>query len=158
MKQKPSLFYKLSFKNNFNQEEKKNNMHSFSSKTYYMSKSSYPFYVVAYYIKWVTTSWTHSSVIFILFLGVWRSQMWGWLQVQQRWRDVLLPGYYAIFKVLWKTFTLSYRPYTIYIPHQRCLKQSTQIIQKMCHKKVCATYAPKWMQMLIRPILAYCVQ
>ena len=23
--------------------------------------SSYPFYIVTYYIKWVTTSWTHSN-------------------------------------------------------------------------------------------------
>ena len=23
-------------------------------------RSSYPFYIVTYYIKWVTTSWTHS--------------------------------------------------------------------------------------------------
>ena len=22
--------------------------------------SSYPFYIVTYYIKWITTSWTHS--------------------------------------------------------------------------------------------------
>ena len=26
-------------------------------------RSSYPFYVVTYYIKWVTTSWTHSVYI-----------------------------------------------------------------------------------------------
>ena len=24
--------------------------------------SSYPFYVVTYFIKWVTTSWTHSTL------------------------------------------------------------------------------------------------
>jgi len=26
---------------------------------YYMSKSSYQFYAISYYIKWVTTSWTY---------------------------------------------------------------------------------------------------
>ena len=41
-------------------------------------RSSYPFYIVSYYIKWVTTSWTHStgsatnftdiSLLFCLFL------------------------------------------------------------------------------------------
>ena len=27
-------------------------------------RSSGPFYVVTYYIKWVTTSWTHSTLLY----------------------------------------------------------------------------------------------
>ena len=29
-------------------------------------KSSDPFYIVSYYIKWVTTSWTHSTLYLII--------------------------------------------------------------------------------------------
>ena len=32
------------------------------STTYCVSKNSDPFYVVTYYIKWVTTSWKHSTL------------------------------------------------------------------------------------------------
>ena len=28
-------------------------------------KSSNPFYIVSYYIKWVTTAWSHSNITFI---------------------------------------------------------------------------------------------
>ena len=30
--------------------------------------SSYPFYIVTYYIKWVTTSWTHSTILQFLYV------------------------------------------------------------------------------------------
>ena len=34
-----------------------------SSKDTICSGSSDPFYIVSYYIKWVTTSWTHSTIM-----------------------------------------------------------------------------------------------
>ena len=36
-------------------------------------RSSYPFYIVSYYVKWVTTSWTYS-----MFVGRGIVQAWGW--------------------------------------------------------------------------------
>ena len=44
-----------------------NSMYSFLYKLYYVPRSSEPFYIVSYYIKLVTTSWTHSIYILDIF-------------------------------------------------------------------------------------------
>ena len=68
---------------------KKGFKHSFTNKySTVCPRSSDPFYKASYYIKWVTTSWTHSKnrIFELIFLG------WGWGLMEIRY-----DFYYALF-------------------------------------------------------------
>ena len=49
---------------NFVKKERKKKLKTFQCTIYL--RSNYPYYVVTYYIKWVTTSWTDSICFFIV--------------------------------------------------------------------------------------------